>query len=475
MECAQTSVAVERQPQLIQRDLNSPPHSLGRAAISADENMTRTHESGRRVVITGMGILSPLGTGADEVGRNLLAGESGIGKVDFLEYSAAPQNVGGQVPGFDEKIARKLVPKKQRKVVGMMCREIQLGACSAILALEHSGIDLDAIDHDRFGIDFGANLMLSPPEVLKEACWLCVDENDPEHKFHFDQWGEVGMKGLEPKWLLKYLPNMPACHIGIFVDAHGPNNSITLDEASANLVLGEATRIISRGHADVMMAGTTGTRLHTVKSLHAAMWDKLADSSAPPATWSRPFDLNRTGQVLSEGAGSFVLEEESVARERGATIFGTILGSGSSCVVDQHGRAGTRQALVNAMRAALLDAGLDTADIGHVNAHGLSEKNSDREEALAIRDVFNGTDIPVTAFKSYFGNTGSACGSLEVAGSLLGLKEGVILPTLNYETPDPECPVNVVHGEPLATTNGTFLSINVTRMGQASAVIVAAN
>jgi 3-oxoacyl-[acyl-carrier-protein] synthase II len=434
--------------------------------------MSKTHASERRVVITGMGILSPLGIGVDAVSQKMMAGESGIGKIDLLEYSAAPQNVGGEVRGFDNKLFRGLVPKKQRKVVGMMCREIQLGAASAILALEHSQLDLAVIDHDRFGIDFGANLMFSPPEVLKDACWMCVDDDDPQRKFDYERWGTVGMKGLEPKWLLKYLPNMPACHIGIFLDAHGPNNSLTLDEASANLVLGEASRIISRGDADIMMAGTTGTRLHSVKSLHALMWDELADLETPPETWSRPFDRNRSGQVLSEGACSFVLEEETSARERGAVIYGTILGAGSSCVIDRDGLARTRQALANAMRAALRDADITAADIGHVNAHGLSDTESDREEALAINDIFGGGDVPVTALKSYFGNAGSACGSLELAGSLMALQEGVIPRTLNFETPDPDCSLNVVHGTPLETKNGVVLSINVTRMGQASALIV---
>lgn len=438
--------------------------------------MSSQHATDRRVVITGIGVLSPLGLGAETFWEKLAAGESGIGPIALLSYSAAPRNVGGEVRGFDEDVARRLVPKKQRKAVRMMCREIQLGAVSAVMALEHSGLDLETVDHDRFGVDFGANLMFSPPDVLKDACWKCVDEDDPAHAFHFEGWGEVGMKGMEPLWLLKYLPNMPACHIGIFLDAHGPNNSITLDEASANLVVGEAMRVISRGNADVMMAGTTGTRLHAVKTIHAALWDELADSDAPPQTWCRPFDRNRTGQVLAEGACTFLLEEESSARARGATVYGTILGAGSSCVLDREGRAHIRQALANAMRAALRDASLEPGDIGHVNAHGLAERHCDREEAAAIRDVFGASagDVPVTALKSYFGNAGSACGSLELAGSLLGLNRGVVPRTLNYETPDPECAVNVVHGEPRATKNGLFLTANVTRMGQASALVIAA-
>src|SRR5690606_9693160 len=147
--------------------------------------------------------------------------------------------------------------------------------------------DIDRIDHSRLGVEFGANQMLSPPYVLKDGCFNCVDETDD--KFHFERWGDDGLGRMEPLWLLKYLPNMPACHIGIFADAQGPNNSLTQAEASGNLVLGEAMRIIGRGNADIMIAGTTGVRIHAVKALHAALWDTLAAGPEDPARRSRPF------------------------------------------------------------------------------------------------------------------------------------------------------------------------------------------
>src|SRR5690606_389251 len=162
----------------------------------------------------------------------------------------------------------------------------------------------------------------------------------------------------------RYLPNMPACHIGISNDARGPSNSITLDEASGNLALGEAFRIIVRDRADIMIAGTTGTRLHAVKTIHAALWDELAASDQPPESWCRPFDRDRNGQVVAEGACSFILEEESHAQSRGATILGTVLGAGSSCVIDRAGKPDPRQALTNAMRAALRDAGIEPDQVG---------------------------------------------------------------------------------------------------------------
>lgn len=444
--------------------------------------MSELAKSGPNVVVTGMGIVSPFGIGADALWEGLAAKRSGVSRVERLAYTAAPDNMAGELKNFGEKDVKKLFPKRQRKFARVMCREIQLGVVSAILAIKdaslplgENGVELEGLDHERFGVDFGANLMCSPPADLQAAAWACTHDDDATHTFHFDEWGDQGLSSMEPLWLLKYLPNMPGCHIGIIADARGPNNSITIDEASGNLAVGEGMRVIQRGRADIMIVGTTGTRLHPVKSLHAALWDKLADSPADPEKRSRPFDLDRTGQVLAEGAGSFILEEEVHARNRGADIMGTILGFGSSCVVKRGGSPQWTRALVNAMRVALADARIEAGDIGHVNAHGLGSVVSDREEAKAILEVFGdfGRQVPVTALKSYIGNCGSGCGPVELAGSLLGLKHGVILPTLNYDTPDPDCPLNVVHGEALPTDNKLFLKINITRMAQASAVVVA--
>lgn len=446
--------------------------------------MPNSQESERRVVITGMGIFSPLGIGPDTFWDNIAAGKSGISRLESVPFSAAPGNVGGEARDFTDIAAKKIYLKKLRKSLKVMCREIQLGVASALVALEHSGLDLEVYDRRRLGIDFGANLMLSPPDVLKDACWKCTDNPEEELPFEFERWGKAGdnagnvngMDSMEPLWLLRYLPNMPACHIGIAADARGPNNSITLAEASGNLAIGEATRIIQRGSADTMIAGSTGTRIHPVKTIHAALWDDLAESDDPPETWCRPFDKRRNGQVLAEGACSFTLEEESQARSRGATIYGTILGTGSSCVVSSVGKADKRKAIVNAMQVALNIAGIQPADVGHINANGVATIEDDRDEALAIQEVFGDASatIPVTALKSALGNSGAGCGILELAGSILGLRKQCIPATLNYSTPDPDCPLNVVHGEPLATDNPIVININFTRAGQASAVVVRA-
>ncbi|HEX4070349.1 MAG TPA: beta-ketoacyl-[acyl-carrier-protein] synthase family protein [Planctomycetaceae bacterium] len=437
--------------------------------------MGRSYESPRRVVITGVGIMSPLGIGFDVFAANLLAGKSSIAQLESTPYSGSPHNVGAEIKDFNETTAKNEYLKKQRKSIKVMCREIQFGVASASLAIENSGLDMGAVNHERFGVDFGANLMFSPPEVLRDAAWTCVSPEDSTFSFRYDEWGGKGLRSLEPLWLLRYLPNMPACHIGIYADARGPSNSITLNEASGNLAVAEASHVIQRDLADIMIAGTTGTKIHAVKSMHAALWDLLADhGSDPPATWSRPFEKSRTGEVIAEGACSLILEEESHAKARGATILGRVLGSGSSCAFDRNGHVCVTRALVNAMRAAIRDSGLTPDQVGHINAHGLGTPQMDRDEAQAIHEVFGpaAEKIPVTALKSSLGNSGASCGTIELAGSLAGLRAGSVPPTLNYKVPDPECRLNIVCDKPAAVTNRVFLNANVTSMGQASVIIV---
>ncbi|MDB5336760.1 MAG: Beta-ketoacyl-acyl-carrier-protein synthase [Planctomycetaceae bacterium] len=430
--------------------------------------------SKRQIAITGVGVISPLGIGIEEFWANLSAGRSGITKVDLINDSALPDHIGGQARGFNDKKARELVrPKKSIKA---MCREIQMGVASAMVALEVAGLGdgQTAVAPERLGIDFGANLMLSPPEVLARGALACCEEG--AFQFHHEMWGKIGLSMMEPLWLLLFLPNMPACHIGISADARGPSNSLTMAEASGGLAISEAIRILERNSADVMICGTTGTTLHAVQSMHAVMWNELAPSlGGDPTKAVRPFDLNRTGQVVSEGAATIILEDLEHATARGAKLFGRILGAGSACVSKSQGVGNLRGALKLAMQNALRDAGLQPSDIGHVNAHAEGDPKDDVEEALAIHDVFGslGLTIPVTALKSYWGNPGASCGTLELVGSLLAVDHGVVPQTLNYETPDPKCQLNVVHGEPLKISNKVFIKTSVTKAGQATAIVVA--
>jgi len=424
----------------------------------------------KKVVITGAGIISPIGIGRDEFWNGISAQTPGVSKIELLGGSALPGHVAGEVKDFTDKAAKKQYLKAQRKSIKVMCREIQMGVASAHLALANSELDMDSINHERLGVDFGANQMFSTPDVLSEGVFRC----DEDKQFHFDRWGEDGLAGMEPLWLLKYLPNMPACHIGIHADARGPNNSLTLAEASGNSAMGEAFAIISTGRADMMLAGSCGSRIQPTKCLHAALCDEMAEyEDADPATWSRPFDASRRGQVAGEGACTFIFEEEEHAKARGADIFGAILSSASCCSIDIDGNPRTQEAMVSVIRMALDRAGVAPSDIGHINAHGLGGRQTDIDEANAIHAVFGdaASTVPVTAFKSVIGNSGAACGTLELAASLIGLQHGVVPSTLNYSTPDENCRLNVVHGEPLKTENKLFLTVNVTSFGQAAALV----
>ncbi|WP_145265096.1 beta-ketoacyl-[acyl-carrier-protein] synthase family protein [Calycomorphotria hydatis] len=424
------------------------------------------------VVITGLGLVSPFGVGHEVFAQHLASGDTGIHRAEQMAFGDSLTNFGGEAAGFSDTVTKEVMPKKQRKFVKVMCREIELGVVSALTAFEDSGIDNDSLVRSRMGVDFGANLMFSPPDQLKDAAWECLEEGDASRKFNYDRWGGDGLRVMEPLWLLKYLPNMPACHIGIALDAQGPSNSLTLNEVSALMAISEAQGIIKRGRADIMIAGVTGTRLHPIKAMHASLWDELAHGDESDDKLCKPFDKNRTGQVIGEGAGSIILESKPHAEARGAKIYGELLAVGSSCAA-KDGSPDHRTALANSMKAALTKAGLKPSDIGHINANATGSVYGDAAEAAAIQDVFGKehSDVLVTAPKSFLGNSGSGCGILELAASLLALKEGFVPKTLNFSTADPDCPVNVAQ-EKLPSPGEIFLTTNITRAGQAAAAIV---
>lgn len=430
--------------------------------------------SPRDVVITGIGIVSPLGIGCDAFWSGIAEGRTGIKRVELLSYVGTPGCIGGEVSDFNDETIKKQHLKTLRKSLKVMCREIQMGVAAALQAMDHAGLAPGAVSPDRIGVDFGANLMSSPPEVLIGAALKSMSEKNGRPAFDYDRWGEDGMAGMEPLWLLRYLPNMPGCHLGIALDARGPNNSITQDEASGCLAIAEAANIIRRDRADVMVTGVTGTRLHPVKSCHNSHWDILADG--PAETRVRPFDAHRTGEALAEASCTLILEARSHAEARGAKILGTVLGCGASTVASREGHPDEATAVFNAAKAAMARAGVSAQDLGHINASAGGHPARDRYEAAAIRRILGdqADAVPVTAFKSYMGSSGSGAALCEIAASLLAAQHGVVPKTLNFATPDVEQPLNVVHGEHLTTTNPLFLKTSVTRVGQASAVVIQA-
>jgi 3-oxoacyl-[acyl-carrier-protein] synthase II len=264
---------------------------------------------------------------------------------------------------------------------------------------------------------------------------------------------------------------MPACHIGIAQDARGPNNTITLGDVSTLWAISEAARAIDRGQADAMIAGGVGARVQPMIWAHeqALQFSRRSDD---PAGACRPFDAQRDGMVNGEGSAAFLLESRQSAEARGAKPLARVVAIATTFEPRPDRSPPQGEAIRAAIRQALERAGLEPRHIGHVNAHGMSTTLDDRIEAQAIRAVLG--DVPVTAPKSYFGNLGAGGGAVEMAASLLALEHGLVPPTLNYEQPDPECPVNVVHGRPLAADQRTALILNHSRVGQSVAVVLAA-
>ncbi|MGE0756372.1 MAG: beta-ketoacyl synthase [Pirellulaceae bacterium] len=440
-----------------------------------------SESSPRRVVITGIGLISPLGNSPDELWQGLSEGRSGVSEIQGIDPSGLPTRFAAEARTFSGHIDNfgPLDPNQKktiRKGLKVMCREIQMGVAAAQLALHHAGLKMGDYDVDRTGVVFGCDYIMTLPEEFAEGIRACTDGDG----FHFGRWAEVGLRKVDPLWLLKYLPNMPACHVAIYNDMRGPNNSITLREASANLAVAEAFCTIARGSADRMLSGAAGSRVHPLRTLHIVLQEEIATAAsaatpeiaADPARWSRPFDRDRRGLILGEGAGVLVLEELGSALRRGTRIWGEVVGYGSSTVADRDGVAHRGVALENAMVTALRSAGLSPQQVGHIHAHGLGTCSCDAEEAQALQRVFGDCSpaVPVTAAKGHFGNLGAAGGLVELIGSLLALDRQQLFGIRNYESADAACPLHAARTG--MSPGDSFLNVNVSPVGQASAVVI---
>jgi 3-oxoacyl-[acyl-carrier-protein] synthase II len=417
--------------------------------------------SPRDIVITGVGVVSPIGIGAVPFWAGLAAGESGIRPINLFDASSLKVRFGGQITDFDPKLFVR--PRKSLKV---MSRDIQMGFAAADLAMADAALVAGGVEPERFGVVFGGDMIYADLEDLEVA----YRRSAAGSGFSFPLWAEAIHEEVHPLWLLKHLPNMAASHIAIAQDARGPNNSIVLGDVSSLLAVAEAASYIGRGWADVMLAGGTGCRLHPTALV--ARGDALLSHRADDCRRAaRPFDRDRDGMVNGEGAAVIVLESREHAERRGVRIRGRILASASRCEPAlRRGLSGS--SLAQALTAVCRAAGLAPGDVGHVNANGVGTVDMDRIEAQAIRAVLG--DVPVTAPKAAVGHSGAGCGAIELAASILGLEQGLVPPTLNYENPDPACPVNVVHGGPLAGGPRTAVAVNLCSTGQAAAVAIAA-
>ncbi len=413
------------------------------------------------VVITGTGAVTPIGIGNQAVWESLCQGRTGIARLREYEAPGYPVQFGGEIKDFDGK--RYVKPRKALKV---MCREIQTGFAAASLAMDQAGLQPGSINPDRLGVVYGSEMLYSDFEDLRAAYNQCIEEGWYQH----DRWGPSAMSETNPLWMLKYLPNMPACHVAIYYDGRGHNNTICLEDVSSIGAMAEALSHLRRGTADCMIVGGTGSRLNINTLLYRGDV-LLSHRNEAPEKASRPFEKDRDGMVSSEGAAALVLEPRDKTEARGAAIVGRMLGAGSVFGPISPDKRVSLLAVKNSIVLALREARLAPDDIAFVCAHGSANVADDPLEAQGIQAALPG--VPVTALKSYYGNTGAAAGALDAVAAVLSLQHGLIPATLNYDMPDPACDLPIIHGKPRPLEKKAAIILSQTRTGQAAAVVVA--
>ncbi len=378
----------------------------------------------QRVVVTGIGVVSPLGVGVQPFWEGLVAGRSGARAITLCDPSELPCRIAAEVPDFDARDFME--PKEVRRV----SRASQFAVAAAQMALADSGLTITDGNRHEIGTII-ANGSTSPPDTEGLARTMF----------------ERGTTRVNPFYITAALPNMPSCQVAIDLGLMGYSTTIATACAASAQAIGEAAEIIRRGEAEVMFAGGTEAPICRMTIAAFGAIRALTTRNNDPQHASRPFDANRDGFLLSEGAGVVVLERLDLARARGAHIYAELVGYASTCdayhVTAPHP---TGEGAVRAMQRALIRASLRPEQIDHINAHATSTPLGDAIETLAIKRVFgdHAYTIPVSAIKSMIGHLTSAAGAVEAVASILSLQHQIAPPTINYETPDPECDLDYV-------------------------------
>lgn len=429
--------------------------------------------SERRVVITGLGLVTPLGWDPGAITAALKEGKPGVRPIQAFPVGDLSCKAGGEIVDFVEKTTKALsLPRLSRAVgksIKYMARDIQLSVAAAQIAWADAKLEGAGVDPTRIGIDLGAGNISTELDELVAAARVAFATGE----LSYEAWGREGIGKITPIWLLKYLPNMLACHISILLDCQGPSNSITLVESASNVAMAEAARIIARGRADVMITGGADSKIHQLSLVRMQMIGALSRWEGAPEGSCRPFDRRRCGTAPGEGAGILIFEELEHARRRGATIYGEVLGTGTAS--DAHPSGGLDPDGIGtelAAAMALREAGLAPQDLGHVHAHGAGLPEMDLYESRGLRRALGAARVPVTSAKGQIGNLASGCGAVEAGLSLLAANAGFVPGTLNCDDLDSGCDLDVVRAGSIPTNNRAFLNTNLTRSGQASALVV---
>lgn len=392
----------------------------------------------RRVVVTGIGLVTPLGTGVEKTWQSLCEGKSGIGRITRFDPSELPSQIAAEVKDFDPA---DFIEKKEIK---KMDRFIQFGIAAAKMAVEDARLEITESTADRVGVYVGAGIGGLPAIESNHIKFL-----------------EGGIKKLTPFFIPMVIINLVSGHIAIMVGAKGPNSAVATACATGTHAIGDAFKIIQRGDADIMIAGGTESTISPLAVGGFCAMRALSVRNDAPEKASRPFDAMRDGFVIGEGAGVVILEELTLAEKRGAKIYAEVCGygmTGDAYHITSPAPEGVGAA--RCMKVTLKDAGLYPDDISYINAHGTSTKFNDENESSAIKEVFGkrAYDIPVSSTKSMTGHLLGAAGGIEAVFSVLSIENSVIPPTINYEFPDPECDLDYVPNKSRAYSVDVALS-----------------
>jgi 3-oxoacyl-[acyl-carrier-protein] synthase II len=423
----------------------------------------------RRVAITGLGVIAPNGIGKDAFWSASINGTSGVGPIRSFDASGHPVRIAGEVPEFD---LNPYLPSQHRKSLKIMGRAARFGVAAAGMAVQDSGLDFPSLDPERIGVVMGTGLV---PFDLPEIAPMLAQACNGDGQLHADQLGQCGASSLFPLWLLKYLPNMAAAHISLIHNAQGPNSTITTACAAGTQAVGEGFRLIARGDADFVLAGGADSRLDPLLILAYSALGALSPAHRPAAEVSRPFDAERDGFVLGEGAGVLMLEEMDHARRRGAVIYAEVLGLGSS--FDAYGVTKPDPEAGGAARSilwALREARVAPEEVDYINAHGTSTRLNDLMETTAVKRVFQdrALSLPLSSIKSMVGHLIGAAGAVEAVALSLTLHQGVLPPTINHHRPDPGCDLDYVPNCARETPVSIGLSTSFGFGGQNAALVM---
>ncbi|MBC19359.1 MAG: beta-ketoacyl-[acyl-carrier-protein] synthase II [Planctomycetaceae bacterium] len=396
----------------------------------------------RRVVITGMGCITPLGTQPEQLWSRLQEGESGVGYTQAFDASEFPTKFSAEV--LDWSIADE---GEDPELWGTRGRHSNFAAGAAKQAVLASGI-AGKVDPLRFGVYLGSGEGQQNFDAFARMILAAMDGEDDV--LDVAAFVKKGIEILNPVDELEQEPNMPAAHLASMFDAQGPNTNCLTACAASSQAIGEARELIRRGDVDVMLSGGTHSMIHPFGVTGFNLLTALSTRNDNPQAASRPFDRDRDGFVLGEGAAMLVLEELEHARARGAKIYGEIKGYGSTAdafrITDTHPEG---RGAIRCIQSAMQDAGINAEQIQYINAHGTGTSVNDKVETLAIKKALGETayKIPVSSTKSMMGHLIAAAGATEVIVCLLAMRDGVLPPTINYENPDPECDLDYIPNE----------------------------